>query len=121
MPSYVITGASRGIGVRLVPIPSPLSLQHANLDEQYAFLQHLSSQPSNTIIGIVRDKASTDEKIAAEGVLKNVHILEADVTDIDALRKAAEETAKLTGGGLDVLINNAAYFGMDSFAKLDVV
>ena len=31
------------------------------------------------------------------------------MVDVPALRKAAEETAKITGGGLDMLINNAAY------------
>ena len=60
---------------------------------------------------------------------ENVSLLEADITDLDALKvgvpmpyytiafwgrklivpkSAATETARLTGGGLDYLINNAA-------------
>ena len=55
---------------------------------------------------------------------ENLSFLEADITDLDALKvgipiaflgrklivskSAATETARLTGGGLDYLINNAA-------------
>jgi len=88
MPSYVVVGASRGLG--------------------YAFIKHLSQDPTNIVIGLVRNKADTEKKVAEDG-LKNVHILQADMVDVPALRKAAEETAKITGGGLDMLINNAAY------------
>lgn len=98
MPSYVITGASRGLG--------------------YAFLQHLSRDSSNVVIGLVRNKAATDEKVQKDG-LKNVHIIQADVVDIPALKKAAEETTQLTGGSLDVLINNAAFISDTSaFANM---
>jgi len=87
MPSYVITGASRGLG--------------------YSFITHLASIPGNTVIGLVRNKPATDERLAKDGV-KNVHIFQADVTDIKALQAAAEATSKVTGGKLDVLIHNAA-------------
>jgi len=40
---------------------------------------------------------------------KSLFFVKADITDPEALKLAAEETAKVTGGGLDVLINNAAY------------
>lgn len=98
MPSYLITGASRGLG--------------------YAFLQHLSQDPSNIVIGLVRNKAAAEEKVQKDG-LKNVHIIQADIVDIPALKKAAEETAQLTGGSLDVLINNAAWMSEKSaFANM---
>lgn len=89
MPSYVITGASRGLG--------------------YAFLQHLSADPSNIVIGLVRNKSEADAKVKKDGLPKNVHILQADILDIPALKKAAEDTTKITGGDIDILINNAAY------------
>jgi len=88
MPSYVITGASRGIG--------------------YGFIEYLSRDPKNVVIGLVRDKAATDAKIAQDG-LRNVTILQADIVDRKALAAAAQQVAKLTGGSLDYLINNAAY------------
>jgi NAD(P)-dependent dehydrogenase (short-subunit alcohol dehydrogenase family) len=47
---------------------------------------------------------------------RNIHILQADVTDYNALQAAAAETAKITGGSLDYLIANAALVPLfDSF------
>ncbi|KAL9086063.1 MAG: hypothetical protein Q9165_007275 [Trypethelium subeluteriae] len=88
MSSYVVTGASRGLG--------------------YAFITHLASIPGNTVIGLVRDAEKTRSRLVADGV-NNVIILQADITNRTTLKKAAEETAKITGGGLDYLINNAAF------------
>ena len=44
-------------------------------------------------------------------------MLEADLTNKEALKKAAEETSKLTGGKLDYLINNAAFVSLISAFK----
>ncbi|KIX98406.1 uncharacterized protein Z520_05707 [Fonsecaea multimorphosa CBS 102226] len=88
MPSYVVTGASRGIG--------------------YGFIQFLSKDPDNVVVGLVRDKVATDRKIQQEGI-KNVTILQADITDRQALLAARDVVKTLTGGSLDYLINNAAY------------
>lgn len=97
MPSYVITGAGRGLG--------------------YGFLTHLSKIPGNTVVGLVRNKGVAEAKIASDG-LTNVHIFEADITNPTALAAAAEATSQLTGGKLDVLINNAAYIP-SGFKSLD--
>ncbi|GIZ44679.1 hypothetical protein CKM354_000787000 [Cercospora kikuchii] len=90
MPSYLITGASRGLG--------------------YAWIKHLSADPSNTVFALVRIKPSTEEKLAQDG-LQGVHVLEADVTDLPALQAAAQEVSKITNGSLDILIHNAALVG----------
>ncbi|KAF6224741.1 hypothetical protein HO133_009934 [Letharia lupina] len=87
MPSYVVTGASRGLGLQ--------------------FVSTLSSDTQNVVIGLVRNKTAA-EKAFGKAVPKNLSFLEADITDLDALKSAATETARLTGGGLDYLINNAA-------------
>ncbi|KAL9063503.1 MAG: hypothetical protein Q9161_009432 [Pseudevernia consocians] len=87
MPSYVVTGASRGIGLE--------------------FVRTLSRDAQNVVIGVVRNKAEA-EKALGEAMSKNLSFLEADITDLDALKSAATETARLTGAGLDYLINNAA-------------
>lgn len=86
MPSYVVTGSSRGLG--------------------YAFITHLASIPANTVIGIVRNKPATEQRLAKDNI-KNVHLFAADITDAKALQAAAEGVAKLTDGKLDYLINNA--------------
>ncbi|KAH0841660.1 hypothetical protein AYO21_01106 [Fonsecaea monophora] len=88
MPSYVVTGASRGIG--------------------YGFIQYLSRNPDNIVVGLVRDKVATDKKVQQDG-LKNVTILQADITDRQSLNAARDVVKTLTGGSLDYLINNAAY------------
>lgn len=88
MSSYVVTGAARGLG--------------------YEFLRQLSSDPSNIVVGLVRDKSATDAKVKKDGLPSNVHIIEADITNLAAQKGAAEYLANLTGGKLDYLINNAA-------------
>ncbi|KAI0468862.1 NAD(P)-binding protein [Xylaria cf. heliscus] len=89
MVTYLITGVSRGIG--------------------YAFLSKLSSNPENTIVGLVRNKKAAEEKVSKElGARPNIHILQADMTDSDSILRAAKETEKITGGSLDYIIANAA-------------
>jgi len=80
---------------------------------QYAFIKKLASKPSNTVIGLVRNKEATLARLAKDN-LSNIHIFEADIVDYLALQKAAEEVSKITGGALDVLINNAAYVSEES-------
>ncbi|KAK2784248.1 hypothetical protein FQN53_008688 [Emmonsiellopsis sp. PD_33] len=88
MPTtYLVTGASRGLG--------------------FEFVRHLSQDSQNVAIGLVRNKAAADKKAAEEG-LANVHFVEAQYTNLPSLKKAAEVVKQITGGGLDYLINNAA-------------
>ncbi|SPJ76033.1 related to protoporphyrinogen oxidase [Fusarium torulosum] len=88
MPSYLVTGASRGLG--------------------FAFLKELSKDSGNTVIGLVRDKSATDAKISEElGSLSNIYILEADITDYDALKNSVHAVSEITGGSLDYIIANA--------------
>ncbi|KAK5940812.1 hypothetical protein PMZ80_007229 [Knufia obscura] len=97
MPSYVVTGASRGLG--------------------YGFIKVLSQQPNNLVIGLVRNKEATDAKIAADN-LKNIHIIQADITDLASLEGAKAQIEKLTPS-IDYLINNAAFLpGNTAFKKL---
>ncbi|KAI0543305.1 NAD(P)-binding protein [Xylaria curta] len=88
MSSYVVTGASRGIG--------------------YGFILELSKNPANTVIGIVRDVKYTEEKLAKEPEQRgNIHLLQGDMIDYQSLKNAAEKTSEITGGSLDYLIGNA--------------
>ncbi|KAJ7750894.1 hypothetical protein B0H16DRAFT_1419723 [Mycena metata] len=87
MPSYVVTGASRGIGLE--------------------FVNHwqLSADDQNHVFAIVRNKTTATHLTAL--ARNNIVVLEADVTDAKALNLAAAEVSKITGGKLDYLINNA--------------
>ncbi|KAG5659715.1 hypothetical protein KAF25_002274 [Fusarium avenaceum] len=88
MPSYLVTGASRGLG--------------------FAFVRELFKSRDNTVIGLVRDKSATDAKIAEElGSLSNIHILEADITNYEALKNCVYAVSQITGGSLDYIIANA--------------
>ncbi|KIJ52470.1 hypothetical protein M422DRAFT_156847 [Sphaerobolus stellatus SS14] len=87
--SYVITGASRGIGLE--------------------FVRQLSTVATNQVFTIVRNKSTSTKLIELASNNKNIKILEADVTNYTQMKAAATEVSKDTGGALDVLINNAAY------------
>ncbi|TAQ90953.1 hypothetical protein B7494_g712 [Chlorociboria aeruginascens] len=93
MASYLVTGSGQGLG--------------------YSFITYLAQTSSNIVIGLSRNKVATEEKLREDGIT-NVHILQADVGDLDSLKKAAEATVKITGGKLDILINNAAYVSLVS-------
>lgn len=73
------------------------------------------------MIGLVRDKAATEKKVAAElGGRSNIHILEADLTKHASLKNAAAETAKIVGDrGVDYLIASGAY--IPSFDAFDAI
>ncbi|KAL7931834.1 hypothetical protein V8C35DRAFT_282173 [Trichoderma chlorosporum] len=103
MPSYVITGASRGLG--------------------FEFMRQLSSDPSNVVIGLVRDKATTDQTVAKElAGRSNIHIFQADITDYEAVKNAVAATAEITGGTLDYLVANAAYVSeYDAYDSIGVL
>ncbi|KAL2820561.1 NAD(P)-binding protein [Aspergillus cavernicola] len=100
MPSYVVTGASRGIG--------------------WEFLRQLSNDPSNTVVAIVRDKSATEKRVLEElNARPNIHVLHANLTDYNSLKAAAEESGKITGGSLDYLIANAGL--ISAFDRYDPI
>lgn len=86
MPSYAVAGASRGLGLE--------------------FVKQLLSK-GNTVIALVRTPSTAHGLHAIHDA--NLHIVKADIADPASLKTAAEETAKVTGGSLDVLINNGVF------------
>ena len=77
-------------------------------------MRNLSSNPSNTVIGLVRNKPATDKRATVElSDRKNVYFLQGDITDVASLKAAAAETSKITGGALDYLIGNGAFLTFD--------
>ena len=85
MPTYVVTGASRGIGLE--------------------FIRQLSSEPGNTVIGLVRSRDAAVEGLQLSSS-PNVHFIEADVTKRHSLQLAREQLRTISET-VDVLINNA--------------
>ncbi|WYZ35708.1 hypothetical protein EsH8_X_000355 [Colletotrichum jinshuiense] len=89
MPSYLVTGANRGIG--------------------WAFLRKLSDDANNTVIGTARDKSSAEKKVASElRDRPNVHIVEVEMSNFDSIKASVDIVSKITGGKLDCIIANAA-------------
>ncbi|TQN63767.1 putative oxidoreductase, partial [Colletotrichum shisoi] len=89
MASYLVTGASRGLG--------------------FEFLRQLSENQANTVIGLVRDLQSTKNKVFKELKRDNIHILQADLNNYETNKNAVADVSKITGRSLDCLIANAAF------------
>ncbi|KAI9037696.1 uncharacterized protein KD926_000112 [Aspergillus affinis] len=92
MPSWVIAGASRGIGLE--------------------FVNQLSANSANEVFGIIRS-APNPELSELASSRNNLHIIQADVSDASSLSRAAQEVAARTGNKLDVLIHNACSTGLE--------
>ena len=91
---------------------------------QFELVKQISEEPKNLVVGLVRDKAATEKKVAAElGDRSNVHILHADLTSYASLKQAAADTAKIVGErGIDYLVANGAFLSLfDAFAPIDAL
>ncbi|PIL26449.1 hypothetical protein GSI_12207 [Ganoderma sinense ZZ0214-1] len=99
MPSYVVIGASRGIGLE--------------------FVRQLACRSNTIVFAIVRNPQGSTHLDAAIGHLENVYILSGDVADYGTLERAAKQVSDITGGGLDYLIHNAAKLDMSVFNGFD--
>jgi NAD(P)-dependent dehydrogenase (short-subunit alcohol dehydrogenase family) len=91
MPTYVITGANRGLGLE--------------------FVTQLSQQASNNIIAATRsispDKTQDLESLRSKN--KNIHILECDTSSLKSITSFAAQVTSLLGPSakIDYLLNNA--------------
>ncbi|EIW81579.1 NAD(P)-binding protein [Coniophora puteana RWD-64-598 SS2] len=96
MPTWFITGASRGIGLELT--------------------RQLLQLPDNTVFATCRDPArATDLRALAESYQGAIHIIQLDVAEEESIAKGAGEVIQLLDGrGLDYLFNNAAINHRDS-------
>ncbi|KAK6359502.1 hypothetical protein TWF696_000657 [Orbilia brochopaga] len=97
MSTYVIVGASQGIG--------------------YAFITYLAANPANTVFGLVRaDAPATIAKLeAANLAFANLHILQADITSL-ADAKAAVAAISATTPAVDLLLFTAGYRPYETMA-----
>jgi len=78
---------------------------------QFELVKQISEDPKSLVVGLVRDKAATEKKVAAGlGDRSNVHILHADLTSYASLKQTAADTAKIVGErGIDYLVANGAF------------
>ncbi|EED16104.1 short-chain dehydrogenases/reductase, putative [Talaromyces stipitatus ATCC 10500] len=105
MPSYLITGTSRGLGL--------------------AFTTELLKNPENLVIATARNtgKSTGLQNLKAQYPGNDRLILvDMDVASLDSIRAAVKAVEPLLPNGLDNLVSNAgvSYAGMQSFEQLDV-
>ncbi|KAK4935513.1 hypothetical protein LTR10_023424 [Elasticomyces elasticus] len=103
MPTYVITGANRGLGVE--------------------FVRQLSSNSSNTVIAAVRSLQGDldDLKKLSSQVQAKVHVLECNTGDIKSIHKFGEDVKQVLGGKqIDYLLNNAGINSTPDQTSLDI-
>ncbi|KAL4739581.1 hypothetical protein BDV11DRAFT_187193 [Aspergillus similis] len=90
MSSFVVTGASRGLGL--------------------AFVRRLAALPASevsTVFATARSQSPELEELAKQSAGR-VIVIKLEVTDEASIKQAAAEVGdRLSGKGLDVLINNA--------------
>ncbi|EJF62199.1 NAD(P)-binding protein [Dichomitus squalens LYAD-421 SS1] len=97
MPSYLVAGASRGIGLE--------------------YVLQLAKRADAVVIALVRNPTKSTHLTSAIADLKNVHVVAGDVTDYRTLELASKQVGEITGGKLDYLIHNAANLDMSTFFK----
>ncbi|EJD36371.1 NAD(P)-binding protein [Auricularia subglabra TFB-10046 SS5] len=100
MPSYVVAGASR---VRRGDV--------SDRAIQLAFVEHLAAKSDNTVFALARNPDGAKDLQTLAKSKSNVHVVKGDMTDPKSLQTAAEAVSKVTGGKLDVLINNGGVSG----------
>ncbi|KZV79224.1 NAD(P)-binding protein [Exidia glandulosa HHB12029] len=106
MPTWLITGSSRGIGFELA--------------KQLAAV----SNGTHTIFATCRNPASATALNDLAKEYKNIHVVALDVDDDETVQGAAKTVAGLLGGkGIDYLVNNAAWSEADELdtAKADTM
>ena len=103
MPTYVITGANRGLGIE--------------------FVRQLSSNSSNTVIAAVRSLQGDldDLQKLSYKVEAKVHILECNTGDIKSIHKFGEDVKEASGAKqIDYLLNNAGINSTPDQTSLDI-
>ncbi|KAH8809189.1 putative short-chain dehydrogenase [Xylogone sp. PMI_703] len=89
MPSYLVTGAGRGLGL--------------------AFTAELLKNKDNTVIATARNVAGSSglRELRAQNGEGRLILLDLDVSNPESIRSTAEETTKLLPDGLDNLVSSA--------------
>ncbi|KAI9061970.1 NAD-P-binding protein [Trametes sanguinea] len=99
--TWLVTGASRGIGLELV--------------------RQLVASSENLVVAACRnpDKA-TELKGLKAGAKGALHIIQLDVSDFDSIRASAKQLEPILGEvGLDYLVNNAGVASHDTAFTMD--
>ncbi|KAK3688353.1 putative short-chain dehydrogenases/reductase [Podospora appendiculata] len=104
MPSFLVTGSSRGLGL--------------------AFVAELLKAPENKVIATARNTKGADglQDLASKHSADQLVLLDLDITSEESIDHAAAEVARILPDGLDHLIGNAGVNeqALVSFEDLDL-
>ncbi|KJZ73134.1 hypothetical protein HIM_07518 [Hirsutella minnesotensis 3608] len=89
MANYLVTGANRGLGLE--------------------FVRRYSDDTRNKVVALVRNKAAAKKAEPEVFTKPNVQVVEAELTNYESLKRAAEETSRFTDNQLDYIIANAGF------------
>lgn len=104
MATYLITGASRGIGLELTK--QLLELPASQVSKVFAVARNIESDAIKHLVKDYPDR---------------VYLVSASIDDNASIQKAAETIkTELSGHGLDVLVNNAGIAGTTSGSIKDM-
>ena len=109
MPSYLITGSSRGIGLGFVAeLVCVFLLIIRIVPNTYTDVNQLKDK-SNVVVATARNTAGSSglQELKAKQPDDQLHLLDMDVTKPNSIHAAGEAAGKLLPGGLDYLISNA--------------
>lgn len=85
-------------------------LSHLTTDiPQLEFIRQLSHDQANVVFAIVRNTTSSSDLTELATTKSNVHVVLGDLNSLTSLQEAAQTIASITGGTLDILINNGAF------------
>ncbi|KAH8647753.1 putative short-chain dehydrogenase [Xylariales sp. PMI_506] len=89
MPSYLITGASRGLGL--------------------GFAAELLKNPDNVVVATARNTAASAglQELKSHDTDDRLKLIDLDVSKLESVHEAAEKAALVLPNGLDNLISNA--------------
>ncbi|EHK26808.1 uncharacterized protein TRIVIDRAFT_34058 [Trichoderma virens Gv29-8] len=91
MPSWVIVGATRGIG--------------------FEYVNQLSSDSQNEVFALIRSQKTAGPLNELAVSRKNIRVIETNIANPAKLKETAEQIGNITGGKLDVLVYNAFFHG----------
>ncbi|KAF8877996.1 hypothetical protein BD779DRAFT_1677064 [Infundibulicybe gibba] len=104
MPSYFITGASRGIGLAMVEV--------------------LLRDKENFVVASARNPGAAEglKALSAKFSKEHLAIVQFDIADPESLKRAVAETTALLPNGLDHFIHNAGvnWQPLTSFEEIDL-
>lgn len=110
MPSYLVTGSSRGLGLGFVTeLVSQFDTVYPHLKYDHSYFMKQLKGNDNVVIATARNTAASTglQELKSKHRDGQLHLIDLDVTNIESIQRSAQETNRLLPGGLDNLISNA--------------